>query len=160
MSGESSNNKESHKSSTSQLRNERHLSNTSKNTARHTIDDHDDPTQMSQRSRQVSYRSKALGKRKREHEDEADVDHPGKKPAAQDKECTVCLELVTRNSFPIIQHAVGGEHGSDVCLSCWDQHIGSEIGSKSFEGISCLQCSQRLVEEEVRNLTTNNTYTE
>lgn len=137
-----------------ELRTERRLRRNLEKGDPHTTEDHEALPQMTRYSKAT----KALGKRKRERDE--DVEQPGKKPAAQDKECTVCLELTTRTSFPIIQHAVGGEHGSDVCLSCWDQHIESEVRSKSSEGISCLQCPQRLVEEEVRHLATNSTYDE
>ena len=88
------------------------------------------------------------------------MEQPGGQPAEQDKECTVCLEVVAETSFPVIDHAAGDKHSSDVCLGCWDQHIESEIQSKSFEGISCLQCPQKLVEDEVRRLAADSTYAE
>jgi hypothetical protein len=130
-------------------------------------------------SRPESYKGKALkktasgagkghglGKRRREQEDSSEneqdevVKPSTKKPARQNKECAVCFELVARTSFPDTTHSDHREHGSDVCLSCWNLHIESEIRSKNFEGISCLQCSHKLVEEEVRRLANENTYAE
>ena len=109
-------------------------------------------------------RSSRLGKRKRDQEDEGKdneaVEQREDQVAEQDKECTVYLEVVAETSFPAIDHADGEQHSSDVCLACWDQHIESEIQSKSFEGISCLQCPQKLVEEEVRQLAKEKTYAE
>ena len=101
---------------------------------------------------------KMLGKRKRERSTENSSENTKQQPAEQDKECTVCLELVAETSFPNNEHASGSEHSSDVCLNCWNQHIESEIRSKDFDGISCLQCSHRLVEEEVRRLANESTY--
>lgn len=118
MSQKTPNNKND-KRSANELRDERRLRRGLEKTTPRTTDDHNNPRQMSQRSRQASHRSKALGKRKREHEED-DTEQPRENAAAQNKECTVCLELMKRNSFPIIQHSIGGEHGSDVCLSCWD----------------------------------------
>jgi DNA-directed RNA polymerase subunit RPC12/RpoP len=121
-------------------------------------------------SRPTSRRSTGLGKRKREQEDSSEdegedeedevVKPSSKKPARQNKECAVCFELVATTSFPDTTHSGDREHGLDVCLSCWNQHIESEIRSKNFEGISCLQCSHKLVEEEVRRLTNESTYAE
>lgn len=121
-------------------------------------------------SRPIPRRSTGLGKRRREQkdssedegEDEEDevVKPSSKKPARQNKECAVCFELLARTSFPDTTHSGDGEHSSDVCLSCWNQHIESEIRSKNFEGISCLQCSHELVEEEVRRLANESTYAE
>lgn len=108
-------------------------------------------------------RSKILGKRKREDRPEnADGRTEVKEQSApeQDKECTVCLEVVAKTSFPDTKHSADHEHSSDVCLSCWNQHIESEIRSKSFEGISCLQCPYKLGEEEVHRLTNESTYAE
>jgi DNA-directed RNA polymerase subunit RPC12/RpoP len=111
-----------------------------------------------------------LGKRKREQEDEDEdesedeedefVKPSTKKPARQIKECAVCFDLVATTSFPDTTHSGDREHGSDVCFSCWNLHIESEIRSKNFEGISCLQCSHKLVVEEVRRLASESTYAE
>jgi hypothetical protein len=107
-----------------------------------------------------SARSKSLGKRKYERSVGINDDQAKQQPAEQDEECTVCLELVATSAFPNTKHASGREHSSDVCLGCWDQHIVSEMRSKNFEVISCLHCSDRLVEEEVRRLTKESTYAE
>ena len=101
---------------------------------------------------------KMLGKRKRERSTEEFNENTKQLPAEQDKECTVCLELAAETSFPDNKHASGREHSSDVCFNCWNQHIESEIISKDFDGISCLQCSHRLVEEEVRRFANESTY--
>lgn len=86
----------------------------------------------------------------------------GKQKASTEtvKECAVCLELVARTSFRDTHHAAACEASSDVCLSCWDKHIGNEIRSKNLENISCLQCSHALTKEEVRHLASNSTYAE
>jgi DNA-directed RNA polymerase subunit RPC12/RpoP len=76
----------------------------------------------------------------------------------KEKECTICLEDVATDHYPDLPHAGDSKHGSDVCLRCWDQHLESEITSKGFEGVSCPQCSQRLLETEVRKLATKGTY--
>jgi hypothetical protein len=150
-------NKEPDKRSTTESRADRYARRDLEKTASSTGKDQDKPQPMSRRS-------SGLGKRKRKQEDEGEDDEaaeqPGEQPVGQDKECTVCLEVVAKISFPAIDHADGDEHSSDVCLGCWDQHIESEIRSKSFEGISCLQCSQKLVEEEVRHLASERTYAE
>ena len=92
--------------------------------------------------------SNTLGKRKREQSLEVADDQTKQQPAEQDKECMVCLELVAETSFPDTKHASGHEHSSDVCLSCWNQHIESEMRSKNFEGISCLHCPHKLVKKK------------
>jgi hypothetical protein len=107
-----------------------------------------------------SARSKSLGKRKHERSVEVNDDQAKQQPAEQDEECIVCLELVATSTFPDTKHASGRQHSSDVCLGCWDQHIVSEMRSKNFEAISCLRCSDRLVEGEVRRLTKESTYAE
>lgn len=150
-------NKEIHKNSTIESRAERYKRRDLKNTASRNDSDQD-------KLRPMLRRSSRLGKRKREHEDEGEeneaVGQWEDQVAEQDKECTVCLEVVAKTSFPAIDHADGEQHSSDVCLACWDQHIESEIQSKSFEGIRCLQCPQKLVEEEVRQLAKQKTYAE
>ena len=159
MSGKttSTTNKDPDKRSTVESRAERYARRDLEKIVPRTDKDQDKPRPMSRRS-------SGLGKRKREQQDEVEddevVEQPGVLPADQDKECTVCLEAVAKTSFPSIDHADGDEHISDVCPGCGDQHIESEIRSKSFEGISCLQCSQKLAEEEVRHLASERTYTE
>jgi len=153
----STTNNEPDKRSTFESRAERYARrDLEKNTPR-TGKDQDKPQPMSRRS-------SGLGKRKRVREDEGEddevVEQLGVQSSEQDKECTVCLEVVAKTSFPAIDHADGDEHSSDVCLACWDHHIESEIRSKSFEGISCLQCSQKLVEKEVRHFASERTYAE
>ena len=148
-------NKKIDKSSTVESRAERYKRRDLERTASHTGKDED-------KSRPMLRRSSGLAKRKREPEDEGEdeeiAEQSEEQSAQRDKECTVCLESVAKASFPAIDHAEGDEHSSDVCFGCWDQHIGSEIRLKSFEGISCLQCPQRLVEEEVRQLANERTY--
>lgn len=150
-------NKETGNLSTVESRAERYKRRELEKTASRNGSDQDKPQPMLRHS-------SGLGKRKREQQDEGEddeaVEQPEDQPTEQEKECTVCLEVVAKTSFPAINHADGAEHSSDVCLGCWDQHIESEIQSKSFECISCLQCPQRLVEDEVRQLAKERTYAE
>jgi len=157
VSNKTTTNEEIDNRSTAESRAERYKRRELEKTASHNGSDQDKP-------RPILRRSSGLGKRKREQEDEGQDDEAVEQPEdqliEQEKECTVCFEVVAKTAFPSIDHADGAKHSSDVCLGCWDQHIESEIQSKSFEGISCLQCPQRLVEDEVRQLAKERTYAE
>lgn len=87
-------------------------------------------------------------------------DHNAGEPAKEDKECSVCLEIFPTGQLPDLTHAAGDQkaHGSDVCAECWNQHLESEIESKGFEGVSCLQCPQKLTESEVRKSANSSIY--
>jgi hypothetical protein len=67
------------------------------------------------------------------------------------KECTVCLDTLSKSLFPESLHAEQ-QHDSDVCSSCYDEHIEAELDNKSPDLIGCPQCSQTLTEPEVRKL--------
>lgn len=110
MSGKTANDKEDDKRSAIELHDEGYLRRDLEKSVSRINNNQDALPQMSQRG-------KALGKRKREHEEE-DVERPAKQPVEQDKEFTVYLKLVTTSAFPDTQHAISGEHGSDV--SRWD----------------------------------------
>ena len=116
MSSKTTINKETDNSRTVESRAERYKRRELEKTASHNGSDQD-------KSRPMSRRSSGLGKRKREQEDDEIAEQAGAQPAEQDKECTVCLEVVTKTYFPAIEHADGEQHSSDVCLACWDQHI-------------------------------------
>ena len=79
-------------------------------------------------------------------------------PAESQKECTICLESMATDRYPDLPHTAESEHSSDVCHACWEQHLESEVSSKVFEGVSCPQCSQRLLEVDVRKLANSSTY--
>jgi DNA-directed RNA polymerase subunit RPC12/RpoP len=79
-------------------------------------------------------------------------------PTESVKECTICLESMATDRYPDTPHAAESEHSSDVCHACWEQHLESEVNSKVFEGVSCPQCSQRLLEADVRKLANSSTY--
>lgn len=84
-----------------------------------------------------------------------------REPTKLEKACAVCLEDVSRDRFPDLTHAENNsQHTSDVCLDCWDDHLEAEVKSKGFEGVSCPQCSHKLLESEVRKLAKANTYVE
>lgn len=67
------------------------------------------------------------------------------------KECTVCLDALSKTFFPESLHSE--QHSSDVCFKCYDEHIESELYNKHSERISCPQCPQTLTEPEIRKLT-------
>jgi hypothetical protein len=67
------------------------------------------------------------------------------------KECTVCLDTLSKSLFPESLHAEQ-QHDSDVCSSCYDEHIEAELDNKSPDLISCPQCPHTLTEPEVRKL--------
>jgi DNA-directed RNA polymerase subunit RPC12/RpoP len=89
---------------------------------------------------------------------EKDVEKEGSTEA--ERECTICLESVAKDRFPDLPHTAHSEHSSDVCLTCWEQHLEAEILSKNFEGVSCPLCSQKLLEADVRKLAKRSTYLE
>lgn len=91
-------------------------------------------------------------KTEKKGEDEEEV------PTESVKECTICLESMATDRFPDTPHAADDQHSSDVCHACWEQHLESEVNSKVFEGVSCPQCSQRLLEADVRKLANSSTY--
>jgi hypothetical protein len=66
------------------------------------------------------------------------------------KECTVCLDTLSKSLFPESLHAE--QHDSDVCSSCYDEHIEAELDNKGPHLIGCPQCSQTLTEPEVCKL--------
>jgi hypothetical protein len=72
------------------------------------------------------------------------------------KECTVCLDTLSKSSFPESLHA--DQHNSDVCAKCFDEHIESELDDKSYQLIGCPQCPQTLTEPEIRQLARAVTY--
>ncbi|KAM0716953.1 hypothetical protein Q7P37_006805 [Cladosporium fusiforme] len=77
-------------------------------------------------------------------------------------ECLICSEVMTKDKFPKNHHSMKSgdesEHNSEVCWSCWDQHIDSETDSKPTSVISCAQCSKVLEEPEIRDLAATDTY--
>jgi hypothetical protein len=72
------------------------------------------------------------------------------------KECTVCLDTLSKSLFPESLHA--DQHSSDVCSKCFDEHVESELDDKSYEHIGCPQCTQTLTEPEIRKLGSVETY--
>lgn len=71
------------------------------------------------------------------------------------KECTVCSKAAFVDQFPKSPHAGSEKHGRDVCFSCWEQHIRSEVDSKEWNEVSCAPCDHILGEGDIKNLDLN-----
>lgn len=70
------------------------------------------------------------------------------------KECLICLEDIAKNQYPRAPHAQSGsgQHSSDVCFKCYDQHIEAQVNGTGSGIVNCPQCSQALAEPEIRKL--------
>ena len=74
------------------------------------------------------------------------------------KECTICSTDVAVNWFPKLAHEGAEEHDRGVCFACWEQHLASEVVNKAFDAVSCPQCDDRLIHEEIKKLAAKKKY--
>ncbi|KAK4574503.1 hypothetical protein LTR86_001344 [Recurvomyces mirabilis] len=82
---------------------------------------------------------------------------PRKKRRMKRVECDICSNMVAVNQFPKIAHHDTIEHAGKVCCKCWEQHLHSEVENKPWDHVSCPQCDNVLVEQEIRRLASSAT---
>ncbi|KAI7284794.1 hypothetical protein KC345_g2044 [Hortaea werneckii] len=74
------------------------------------------------------------------------------------KECIICCEEYPVGSFPESPHLPNGKCHSNVCRTCFEQHLQNEVENKRWNEVGCPECSQGLEEPEIRKLALQSTY--
>ena len=75
------------------------------------------------------------------------------------RECSICTDHVEHDLFPAIIHTGAAEHKSDICFSCWDQHVISNIDDTPYDRLHCPECAVMLQEPDIKRLASNATHT-
>ncbi|RMY61537.1 hypothetical protein D0863_11238 [Hortaea werneckii] len=74
------------------------------------------------------------------------------------KECIICCEEYPVSSFPESPHLPNGKCHSNVCRTCFEQHLQNEVENKRWNEVGCPECSQGLNEPDMRKLALQSTY--
>ncbi|KAK4540528.1 hypothetical protein LTR36_009166 [Oleoguttula mirabilis] len=72
--------------------------------------------------------------------------------------CSSCDRSLPTTQFPKHPEGSSCEHGRETCRRCWHQWLEAQVNSKSFDQISCAQCSNTLGQGEIRALATPAVY--
>lgn len=67
------------------------------------------------------------------------------------KDCSICDKEVAVNRFPKQPHG-DVEHGRDACFDCWVRHLASQVDTKAWDAVYCVQCEKSLTGEDVKPL--------
>ncbi|EME40887.1 hypothetical protein DOTSEDRAFT_74442 [Dothistroma septosporum NZE10] len=73
-------------------------------------------------------------------------------------ECITCQRKVQTASLPRVPKASGCTHERQTCRKCWHEWLKSQVASASANKISCIQCSNILVQSDIQKLATVSTY--
>ncbi|KAK4617727.1 E3 ubiquitin-protein ligase RNF19B [Fulvia fulva] len=75
-------------------------------------------------------------------------------------ECTTCERRVQTSSLPRVCKDSGCDHGRETCRRCWHKWIETQVkGGAALDQISCIQCSNVLVQSDIKKLCTGPVYT-
>lgn len=69
--------------------------------------------------------------------------------------CTICYDDLPSTQFPHITHEHSGgkdKNSSIACLSCWENHLHSELERKDWDKLSCLDCGKVMELSEIQTL--------
>jgi ubiquitin len=66
------------------------------------------------------------------------------------KECTVCCEDKPSNDANFPKCTAGCTHASNVCKSCLQAHVKTEVNTKNEHNVKCMTCKLVLSGDEVR----------
>lgn len=70
-------------------------------------------------------------------------------------QCTTCEhECPEEERFPSVPQACAETHEAETCLTCWQQWLEVQVGSQSYDQISCVQCSNKLNQLDIKRLAT------
>lgn len=72
--------------------------------------------------------------------------------------CTTCDRDLPSNQFPKTPDDSKCDHDRETCKRCWHQWLASQVDSKSYDQISCAQCTTILGQNEIRLLATPAVY--
>ena len=68
------------------------------------------------------------------------------------RECSVCVSDLTIDNFPPTVHSGAAQHKSEVCESCWEEHLRTAVEVLETDQIRCAQCDLILSEPDVQQL--------
>ena len=68
------------------------------------------------------------------------------------RECSVCVSDLPMDQFPPTIHSETAQHKSEVCKSCWEEHLRIAVEEVETNRIRCAQCDTVLNEPEVHLL--------